>query len=180
MYTRRTRVPPTARDALIAIAALLAPDEPDVADQVAHASHDPNGYLQAYADRLDERGIDEPIPNLAWIALIDALTDRGLLAEMDWKESAEEIIAQLRGLRSSPPQPEAWAWMDHTDTDRPTHDFLELAGNTLRSAGTALAVLDIQSDCYPLVLLPADRANELIDLATTAGFTAHVLAVPQE
>ena len=173
-------MPPTARDALIAIAALLAPDEPGVADQVAHAHHDPNAYLQAHADRLDERGIDEPIPNLAWIALIDALTDRGLLAEVDWKEPAEEIIAQLRGLRSSPSRPEAWAWGDHTDTDRPTYDFLELAGDTLRSAGTALAVLDIESDCYPLVLLPAVRASELVDLATTAGFTAHVLAAPRE
>jgi hypothetical protein len=95
-------VPSTARDALIAIAALLAPDEPDVADRVAHAHHDPNAYRQAHADRLDERGIDEPIPNLAWIALVDALTDRGLLAEVDWKESAEEIIAQLRGTAVQP------------------------------------------------------------------------------
>jgi len=55
-----------------------------------------------------------------------------------------------------------------------------LAGGELRDAGTALAVLDIESDCYPLVLLPADRATELVTLATTAGFTANVLATAQK
>jgi hypothetical protein len=172
-------VPPTARDALIAIAALLAPGEPAVADRVAHAHTDPDGYLQAHAGQLDERGIDEPIPELAWIALVDALTDHGLLAEVDWKEDTDEIIAQLRDLHSNPAQPEAWTWLATADTDLETYDFLELAGGELLDTGTALAVLDIESDCYPLVLLPADRADELVNLATTAGFTAEVLTPAQ-
>jgi hypothetical protein len=143
---------------------------------VVHAHADPESYVNAHADRLDDRGIDEPEPELAWIALVDALTDHGLLAEVDWKESADEIVARLRELRSSPARPEAWAWFGTAGTDLATHDFLELAGSGLREAGTALAVLDIESDCYPLVLLPADRAAELVDLATTAGFTAEILA----
>ncbi|CAM4218289.1 DUF6630 domain-containing protein [Kibdelosporangium persicum] len=166
-------MPSTAQDALIALAALLAPGESDVADRVVHAHTDPESYLNAHADRLDERGIDEPVPELAWITLVDALADHDLLAEVDWKESADEIVAQLRDLRSSP---EAWSWYDTADTDLATHDFLELAGSELRATGTALAVLDIESDCYPLVLLPAGRATELVDLATTAGFTAGILA----
>ncbi|MEO6083156.1 MAG: DUF6630 family protein [Umezawaea sp.] len=169
-------MPSTARDALIAIAALLAPGEPDVADRAVQAHAYPDSYLRDHADRLDERGIDEPVPELAWIALIDALTDRGLLAEVDWKEATAEITAQLRGLRSSPAQPEAWTWLDTTDTDLVTYDFLELAGRELRDAGIALAVLDIESDSYPLVLLPADRATDLVTLAATAGFRAEVLA----
>lgn len=43
--------------------------------------------------------------------------------------------------------------------------------------GTTLAVLDIESDCYPLVLLPAARADDLVNLATTAGFQVNVLTV---
>lgn len=177
--TRRTRVPPqpsTVRDALIAIATLLASDDPDVADRVANAHDDSDAYVRAHAEQLYWRGIDEPIADLAWIALVDALTDHGLLAEVDWKESPEEIVAQLKAVRSSPARPEAWAWVNHTGTDRPTYDFLELAGNKLRAADTVLAMLDIDSDCYPLVLLPADRATELVELATAAGFTAYVFA----
>lgn len=166
--------PMTVRDALIAIAAVLAPDEPDVVDRVTSAHVDPDAYLREHADRLDERGIDEPVPELAWIALVDALTDHDLLAEVDWKEPAEEILSRLKALRSSPTQPEAWAWVD--DADLATYDFLELAGDALRRVGTALAVLDIESDCYPLVLLPAARASELVGLATTAGYTVNVLA----
>lgn len=161
---------PTARDALIAIATLLAPGNQDVADRVAQAHADPDAYLHAHADRLDERGIDEPTEDLAWIALVDALTDHGLLAEVDWKEDATEILTQLKALN---PNPETWAWPPNTDL--PTYDFLEHAGTNLQTTGTALAVLDIESDCYPLVLLPTDRGQELVALAETAGFTAEVL-----
>jgi hypothetical protein len=155
-----------ARAALVAVAALLAPDVPEVAGRTAAAHDDPGAYLVAHADRLDERGIDEPIPELAWIALVDALADHDLLAEVDWKEAADEIVGRLRALRSAPPD-EAWS-------DLPTHEFLVWAGNQLAAAGTALAVLDIESDCYPLVLLPAGRAGELERLAAAAGFKAAV------
>lgn len=170
-------MPLSVRDALIAIATLLAPDAPDVASRAADAHTDPEAFLRTHADRLDERGIDEPLPELAWIALVDALTDHDLLAEVDWKEAAEDIIDQLRELRSSP---QDWTWAADCDTDLPTYDFLQLAGTKLRDAGTALAVLDIESDCYPLVLLPAARADELVTLATTAGFTAGVFPEPQD
>ncbi len=172
-------MPPTARDALIAIAELLAPDVPDVADRVVGAHDDPLAYVQAHAEQLALRGIREPRPNLSWIALVDALDDHGLCAEVDWKEMWEGVIAPLRRLRSWPTQPDALAWADPANTeydDLPTLEFLRLAGDRLRRAGTALAVVDIDSDCYPLVLVPVTRAKELIDLATIAGFGAYVFA----
>jgi hypothetical protein len=160
------------RDALVAVAALLAPDVPEVAGRAAAAHDDPGAYLAAHADQLDERGVDEPIPELAWIALVDALADHDLLAEVDWKEAADEIVGRLQALRSAPPD-EAWARL--AESDLPTYEFLVLAGDRLAAAGTALAVLDIESDCYPLVLLPAGRAGELEGLAAAAGFKAAVL-----
>ncbi|HWO66734.1 MAG TPA: DUF6630 family protein [Umezawaea sp.] len=168
-------MPSTVRDALAALAALLAPGEPDVAARVTSAHDDPDAYLRAHADRLDDRGIDEPIPNLAWIALVDALADHDLLAEVDWKEESEEVVGQLRALRSNPTDAEAWTWLDNADIHVATHEFLDLAGARLSEAGTTLAVLDIESDCYPLVLVPNARSRELVDLAATAGFTAGVL-----
>ncbi|MEU4442402.1 DUF6630 family protein [Actinosynnema sp. NPDC050801] len=163
------------RDALVALAALLAPGAPDVADRVADAHDDPVGYLEANAARLDERGIDEPLPDLAWIALVDALTDHHLLAEVDWKEAADEIVTELRGLSSSPADPAAWSWFEDVPDDLPAHDFLDRAGAGLRATGTTLAVLDIDSDCYPLILLPNGDADALRVHATAAGFTASIL-----
>ncbi|ROP36008.1 DUF6630 family protein [Saccharothrix texasensis] len=168
----------TVRDALVALAALLAPDAPDVADRVTSAHDAPATYLRTHADRLDDRGIDEPLPELAWIALVDALTDHDLLAEVDWKEAAGEIVAQLRSLRSGPADPRAWDWFAGLAEDLPAYDFLERAGRELRATGTTLAVLDIESDCYPLVLLPNEHADTLRELATATGFTAGVLGEP--
>jgi len=170
-------MPETAREALIEIAALLAPDEPAVAERVALAYDDPEGYVRAHADQLGERGIGEPEPELAWIALVDALTDHGLLAEVDWREADADIVDQLRELRSSP-APESWAWWPEPN-ELETYEFLQLAGDRLGAGGTALAVLDIESDCYPLVLLPAERGAELVALAAKTDFTAEVLTATE-
>ncbi len=163
----------TARDALLAVATLLAPDAPEVAALAAAAHDDQDAFLQAHAERLDERGIGEPFDLLPWIALVNALADQGLLAEVDWKEAPDEITGRLKGLRSAPAADDVWTSL--VGSELPTYDFLEETGNRLYRAGTALAVLDIESDCYPLVLLPAGRGADLVRLAAAAGFTAEVL-----
>ncbi|MCR6487430.1 hypothetical protein M8542_31840 [Amycolatopsis sp. OK19-0408] len=161
----------TARDALVAVATLLAPEIPQVSRNAAAALDDPAAYVAEHADRLDDRGIDEPFPLLPWIALVDALTDHDLLAEVDWKEAADEIAGRLRALHSAPA---GVAWQELAESELPTYEFLELAGGRLLGTGTALAVLDIESDCYPLVLLPATRADDLVTAAKAAGFAAEV------
>ncbi|WP_405634063.1 hypothetical protein OG543_00475 [Streptomyces sp. NBC_01178] len=159
----------TVRTSLAEIASLLAPAHPGVADEVLRAHDDPNGYVSAFEDRLEERGIDEPVDNLPWIALIDALAARGLLAEFDWKEDAEEVRAQLGALESRP-SPDPWTLSEPAGTSLPTYDFLHACGRRYREIGAALAVLDIDSDCYPVVGLRAARADELTALAGRAGF----------
>ncbi|MFI1189848.1 DUF6630 family protein [Streptomyces californicus] len=166
----------TVRASLAEIAALLAPAHPDVAEEVLRAHDDPDGYVSAFADRLDDRGVDEPVDDLAWIALIDALTDRGLLAEFDWKEDAEEIRAQLAALGSRP-SADPWSLFAPAEAAQPTYDFLHACGRRYREVGAALAVLDIYSDCYPVVGLPAARADELTLLADRAGFPVEHLGV---
>lgn len=161
---------------LTAVASLLAPGRPAVAEQVRHAHEDPEGYVRTYADRLDGRGIDEPFPGLAWIALVDALHERKLLAEFDWKEDADEIRFGLQGLASRP-SVDPWALFDDAESELTTHDFLEACGRHYREVGAALVVLDIESDCYPVAGLRAGRVDELVSLAKSAGFAAWPLGV---
>ncbi|MFE5855441.1 hypothetical protein ACFQ61_19805 [Streptomyces sp. NPDC056500] len=163
-----------SRTALAAVAELLAPARPAVAEQVLHAHDDPTGYVRAHAARLADRGIDGPVPDLPWIALIDALDEHRLLAEFDWKEDPEEIRGQLVGLASRP-SVDPWVLLDADEMLLPTEAFLHACGRHYREIGAALAVLDIQSDCYPVVCLRGSRADELVSLATRAGFTADVL-----
>ncbi|MFB6904957.1 DUF6630 family protein [Streptomyces bacillaris] len=167
--SREPRTPGDVREALAAIAALLAPAHPSVTEEVLHAHDRPHDYVSAFEDRLDERGIDEPVENLAWIALIDALHAHGLLAEFDWKEDAHEIRAQLEGLGSRP-SVDPWPLFDAPELSLPTDAFLHACGRRYREVGAALAVLDIESDCYAVVGLSAARAEELTALAARAGF----------
>ncbi|MEU6937664.1 DUF6630 family protein [Streptomyces rubiginosohelvolus] len=163
------------RASLAGVAALLAPAHPGVAEEVLRAHDSPHDYVSAFADRLDDRGIDEPFDGLAWIALVDALAAHGLLAEFDWKEDPQEIRAQLRKLESRP-SVDPWALFEaDAATTLPTDEFLEACGRHYRETGAALAVLDIDSDCYPVVGLRAARADELTALAGRAGFPVHHL-----
>ncbi|MFJ1580892.1 hypothetical protein [Streptomyces sp. NPDC088182] len=173
----------SAAQALAELAELLAPGRAVVAEEALFAYDDPDAYVRTHAARLDRRGIDAPIENLAWIALVDALTAQGLLAEVDWKEGGDEIRRQLRGLESRPTVdpwslagPEDSDGTDGTDAEPlDTAAFLNEAGRLHLELGVALAVLDIESDCYPLVCFPARRAGELTPLAGRAGFYAAVL-----
>ncbi|MEU5368798.1 DUF6630 family protein [Streptomyces sp. NPDC005951] len=163
------------RASLAGIAALLAPAHPDVTEEVIRAHDSPPAYVSAFAARLDERGIDEPIDGLAWIALVDALAAHGLLAEFDWKEDPQEIREQLRKLESRP-SVDPWDLFEADVTATlPTDEFLHACGRHYRETGAALAVLDIESDCYPVVGLRAARADELTALAARAGFPVHHL-----
>ncbi|MEU2673992.1 DUF6630 family protein [Streptomyces sp. NPDC007164] len=164
----------TVRASLEATASLLAPAHPDVAEQVLHAYDDPEGYARTHAAQLDERGIHEPVAELAWIALVDALFEHRLLAEFDWKEDPQEIRAHLRTLVSRP-SVDPWALFEADEMSLPTHEFLMACGRHYRDVGAALAVLDIESDCYPVVCLRAAQVEELTTLAGRAGYTAQGL-----
>ncbi|MGW2183072.1 DUF6630 family protein [Streptomyces sp. NPDC001732] len=164
----------TVRTSLEAMASLLAPACPAVAERVLHAHDDPEGYVRTHADQLADRSIDEPVADLAWIALVDALHDHQLLAEFDWKEDSEEIRAQLTTLASRP-SVDPWTLFEADETSLPTHEFLTACGRHYREVGAALAVLDIESDCYPVVCLRAEQAEELTALAGRAGFKALAL-----
>lgn len=50
------QAPDDTREALAAIASLLAPAHPDVAEQVLHAHDRPHDYVSAFGDRLADRG----------------------------------------------------------------------------------------------------------------------------
>ncbi|MCX4733858.1 hypothetical protein [Streptomyces sp. NBC_01363] len=55
-------------------------------EHVLHARDTPKSYVRTHAGGLADRGIDEPIADLAWMALVDALYNHRLLAEFDLKE----------------------------------------------------------------------------------------------
>ncbi|MCX4733857.1 hypothetical protein [Streptomyces sp. NBC_01363] len=73
----------------------------------------------------------------------------------------------------SRPSVDPWVLFDSTPTMfLPTAEFLAACGWHRRDVGAGLVVLDIESDCYPVVCLRAAQAEKLTALAGRAGFTA--------
>ncbi|WP_329594628.1 hypothetical protein OG195_38415 [Streptomyces sp. NBC_01362] len=162
------------RTSLAAVASLLAPARPAVGERVLLAHDHPERYVNTYAAQLANRGIDGPVPNLARTALVDALGEHRLLAECDWKEQPAEIRARLEKLASRP-SVDPWVLFGARDMRLRTAAFLEACGRHYRDVGATLAVLDTDSDCYPVVCLRAARAGELTALAGPAGIAVRIL-----
>ena len=168
---------PDGRAAFSTIVELLAPGNSAVMAEVLLAFDDPVAYFAKYADRLeDERGIDEPQDDLAWIALVDQLTDHGLLAEADWREDSDEVCRLLTTLRNHPAHA-SWDWYEALDDDHglDTYAFLTMAGEQFLRCDTALVILDIDSDCYPVCFVAKADAEALTGLAAAAGHQVQVL-----
>ncbi|GAA3198316.1 hypothetical protein GCM10020255_101520 [Rhodococcus baikonurensis] len=100
-----------ARDALRAIAELLASDSPAVSDRVTLAIDYPERYVEVQND-LYSQTLEKPHPEMAWFALVDALHEQELLAWVDWNEDAAEVLGRLRQLESAPGAAHSWKWAD--------------------------------------------------------------------
>lgn len=158
---------PKRRDALAAIAKLIAPKAKRAVVEVTAAATDGAAYYRAHETQLAERNIDGPMPLLPWIALVDALIAAKACTEIDWKTDADEVAWAIGKLPGAPRK--ALAAIAREDDDRSTWELLELAGQLLRGHDRQLCALDIDSDSYCLVLVPLGDARTLVALAKGVG-----------
>ena len=160
----------TRRDALLAIARLLAPSARRIPGAVTQAATQPAAYHRAHAARLAERNIDVPGPSLPWIALVDGLIAAKACHEIDWKTDAENVAWAIGTVRGVPRGAFAWMKQETDLDDRSTWELLEMSGQRLREGGLQLAQLDISSDSHCLVVVAVADAPKLVALAKTARF----------
>jgi len=148
---------------LFQICELLAPSDAALSTTVRLAMEDPQGWVERYrGGRILEASVDLP-----WIALVDGLGRAGRVAELNWKEHPLEIMAWLDRLV---PAVDRWRWTESLELDAlDTEAFLDQAGERLRREGLALLGLDIDSDSYPLALVPETLVGPLRALVTEVG-----------
>ncbi|MBX3263489.1 MAG: hypothetical protein KF782_27710 [Labilithrix sp.] len=163
------------RTAVLALAALLAPDSARVAAEVALACDDPRGYAEKHAKALAARSVTDAARrrDLATLALILALGRAKRLASVDWKTDLATLVGAIGALRSLPAKPRRWAWVkgDEDLRARSTLELLEIVGRRLREdEGMVLATLEIAADEHELVVVPEKDAARLVALGTKAGF----------
>lgn len=161
------------RAALLTLSEKLSAGRDDVVGKVVQAWEEPELYVEQWGDRLANRGIEEPIPELAWIALVDALDELGLVREIDWKQDVETILFAVNSL------------LDHRGwllpaADRRLEQAIRLESHTyenlgelhdwLQPHGIVLGHLDINSDCYVLIVVKEEECKEIEQLAATSGY----------
>jgi hypothetical protein len=169
MHLRGTIVSKPDNEMLYALAERLCPGDPTLREEVELAVTAPEQYLAQFAEPLSYRGIEEVLPELPWIALIDGLASRGRVAVIDWKEASDDIRDALDSLLGG--DSFDWGWSEDEEVDEaPTEEFLRLVGDRLYRKGVSLAYLDEASDCYPLILIDSKTLNAAQGLAQRSGY----------
>lgn len=162
------------REALLALSRKLSGGSEQVAGEVAQALDHPDAYVGQWGDRLWNRGIEEPIPDLAWIALVDALGEQGLVWEIDWKQEIETTLFAVHSLldRRGWLLPAADRRLEQAiQSDHDTFQQLNELHDWLRPHGIVLGQLDINSDSYVLIVIREDDFTEMEQLTKASGYT---------
>jgi len=157
---------------LLLVKKLSCDMEEQIFSEVSLAIEKPEAYFEKFKDRLDERGIDSPIEQLAWISLVDALLDQDLAFEIDWKESGLYICDVVDELLDRKKM-ESVSWEEFEDgefDELPTSEFLNEVSKKLKEKGLSLACLDIESDCYVLITVPSSDIDDIKKLVQEAGY----------
>jgi len=159
---------------LYELAKELAPEEPSLVEEVRMAVEDPNTYVERFHERLGERGIHKPGPELPWIALVDGLVERGLAVEFMKGDDARYVMSQLEtlfGYMTLGCYDVLGDWdISEEQEEMPCEEFLPLVARQLQRSGLALVYLDMQSDRYPVLVVPLDRLERIQRLARESGY----------
>ncbi len=162
------------REALLALSRKLSGGSEQVAGEVAQALDQPDAYVEQWGERLLNRCIEEPTPDLAWIALVDALGEHGLVWEIDWKQEIETTLFAVHSLL------DCRGWLlpaadrrleQAIQTEHDTFQQLIELHDWLRPHGLVLGHLDINSDSYVLIVVREDDFTEIGLLAKASGYT---------
>lgn len=124
----------------------------------------PVEYLKKFKDALWDRGIGKASDVTPWLALVDGLIARAHLAELDWRLEAEDLAFELEALGPCKERNVRLTPLSESSSSREM--LLTEAAEALKHCSLGLLCLDIDSDCYPLVVVPLERVPEIRRLAS--------------
>ena len=159
-------------DALVALGTALAKKDPAGLEKELRLAVDrPSAYFTRYRNRLDDRGIEGPddtyATTLPLLALIDGLIARKSLAEIDWREEPEDALSELKKVHGGLLSKHDFSWGKSAAGMR-TDAFLAEAARRFSRDGVQLAIVDMRSDSYPLVVFPVRAKAQIEALARSA------------
>jgi hypothetical protein len=157
---------PEARLQALGRLAKLLCDDDTLLDEIGVAWNEPERYVTARAERLSDRGIEKPIPQLAFIALVDALQARKRCVEIDWRADPRDMVKAVRTLLRGF-QRKGWK-PPRLEDGVELAELLSVVGSSIEGMGLSLCHLDHQSDSYALVLMATHDVNAATELALSS------------
>lgn len=159
---------------VLGLAALLAPGDTVLAGEMQRLVDSPSAYLEAHPQTRSRLWASpDPLqdPALPWLALVDALIERRHATELDWTIDPGELdfaLSQLAAYETVAPElRQALASIEREETLTVLH--LRDAAALLTGERKIVAVMDIDSDSYVVLLLPEERFGEAMRLADAHG-----------
>lgn len=152
------------------IASLISGNNPSVMENVNVCIEHPQSYSHRYEDRYGERGIyvdDVDNNEICWIGMVDELSEYGYLFSVDYKCELEDFLWALSQINnySLIESTVSALTLDETKTPEAWGEEINLALN-----GKAfVCAVDIDSDSYELIIVPADVCEKISSIAKANG-----------
>lgn len=146
----------------------LLDDDPQLAPGVRSALADPEAYLE----RPGTGGMPGPGVPVAepWQTLLDGLDDAGALAYLDAADSGMELAEALAALPRVVVAGPSLATITDLEGDLPA--VIGAADELLAAHGLGIVQLVEEADACPLVVVPAERVPEILQVVRQLGRAA--------
>lgn len=137
----------------------LCPQNDELVNEVNLAFSDPESYFEKYSDDLMERGIENSTEVTPWLALVDGLARSASLVELDCKFDAADLVWNLEQLQIC--KANAIDFSQISNSDEYSEELFTLVARELDGYSMNLIILDIDSDSYPLMVIPRDSVDQV-------------------
>ena len=155
----------TSNAEILEIAAEISGNDKKVLKELEYCVQDTEGYFEKYAERFEERGIedyeDADEDELQWIAMIDVLCEYEYVCECDYKEDLEDFLfhmKQLKGVKEKQLSvKEEWF-----DEDGDVEDWCLILDEKWLAVGMGVRTIDLDSDSYVLCPYALSMGNKTV------------------
>ena len=155
------------RAAVIALATELG--DAELVAEVTLAADDAGQYLRTFRARMADADADDR-DDVPWLALIAGLDERGTVVEIGEKLAPRAVLERVEALAGAAGRTALAPLHDDGELDlRGTHEVLALCSVELAKAKRSLLWLDKATESYPVVVVSARAAANVVALARRAG-----------
>ena len=120
-------------------------------------------YYTLHEEDYDNRGMDDTCDQdeLCWIGIVDILQKYEELFEFDYNCYLDELLYGLSDIKGMPELDES----SFDEDENITEWFRAINEEILSAQGKVLLAIDIESDCYPIILVDLKAVDSIEETA---------------